>query len=77
MNTIKYDWDEFEEKIIPKETSPIQRQEMKRSFYAGIQSILFKQIELSDLDEDAAVAELDKIHKECNEFFDGVAKGVN
>lgn len=35
-------WNEFSRNILPKNCSEIQRKEMKRAFYAGAQSILFR-----------------------------------
>lgn len=37
-------WDQFARAVLPKNVSLIQRQEMRRAFYAGAESILFRVI---------------------------------
>ena len=38
------EWDKFARLILPPNTAAVQRQEMRRAFYAGAQSILFRVI---------------------------------
>jgi hypothetical protein len=37
-------WDAFAKTVLPKDCPYIQRQEMRRAFYAGAQAILFRVI---------------------------------
>ena len=38
-------WDSFARGVLPAGVSPVQKQEMRRAFYAGAQAILFKVIQ--------------------------------
>ena len=38
-------WDQFARAILPAGVSQVQRQEMRRAFYAGAQAILFRVIQ--------------------------------
>lgn len=37
-------WDQFARAVLPADAPPIQKQEMRRAFYAGAESILFRVI---------------------------------
>jgi len=37
-------WDQFARAVLPTNCAPVQRQEMRRAFYAGAQGILFRVI---------------------------------
>lgn len=39
------EWDKFERTVLPATASPTQKQEMRRAFYSGAQSILFRIIQ--------------------------------
>jgi hypothetical protein len=38
-------WDDFARRVLPISTSPTQRREMRRAFYAGAEAILMRVIE--------------------------------
>ena len=70
-------WQQFERSSIPKTAPPIQRQEMRRAFYAGAAALLHLAKGLGDdeLTEDAGAAALEAMQQEIMEFFDRVAEG--
>jgi hypothetical protein len=39
------EWDNFARHVLPPSCSAVQRQEMRRAFYAGAESILFRVIQ--------------------------------
>lgn len=40
ISLLDHQWRSFEESVIPMAASEVQRQEMKRAFYAGAQAVL-------------------------------------
>jgi hypothetical protein len=64
-------WNSFAQAVLPKDASPIQRQEMRRAFYAGAQAILFKVI-ASFAPESEPTAEdlqmMDNLERELSDF---------
>lgn len=77
MNSIQSQWGMFEKAVMPKDAHPIQRQEMKRSFYAGAEAILRIQHAISDgsLSDDAAVGVIEGLHQEMIIFSGEIASG--
>ena len=68
MNKIANGWDEFERRVVPKDAGPIQREEMRMSFFAG-SAFLFGELTQKMPDsEDKAIAELDEINEELTRF---------
>ena len=78
MNIIEKEWEKFSNLIIPKNVSAIQKQEMRRAFYCGVEAMLRIQYDLGDssLNEVEAVKKLEDIHKECNLFASEIIRGV-
>lgn len=57
--------------------SPIQRQEMRRAFYAGVMSLLTLQKDRlgdDDINEEESVAVLESIEQECVEFVSQIGR---
>lgn len=78
MNTVQDQWERFRKHVVPKDAPPVQVQEMRRSFYAGVEAMLRIQFAISDgaMSEDAAVAILEGVHDECCRFAGDVARGA-
>lgn len=71
-------WDSFARAILPKDASAVQRQEMRRAFYAGAQGILHGVIaafapESEPTDEDLQI--MADLELELSEFAESVKKG--
>ncbi len=63
---------------MPLTAGSVQRQEMRRAFYAGFYSSLMAGIEMADEsgdDDEAGVLMMDKLHKECLAFAGEVGAG--
>jgi hypothetical protein len=77
MRTIADQWALFEKLVIPANAPPIQRQEMRRAFYAGAEALLGLQMEIGDgsITEEAGVAIIEGWHDECRRFAAMVAEG--
>ena len=78
MKTVKKRWQEFEAAVMPKGASPLQVQEMRRSFYAGFYSALHSCLEMADEsgeNDDVGVTMLDGLYRECLAFKEDVAAG--
>jgi len=78
MNTVQEQWESFYKLVVPKYASAAQVTEMRRAFYAGVESMLRIQWAIGDTDisEDGAMAILDGVHDECQRFAAEVAKGA-
>lgn len=78
MNTIAQQWGAFEALVVPKDAPPVQRQEMRRAFYAGAEAMLRMQWEIGDkaVSETAGVAMMEGWHDECRRFAHQVAAGA-
>lgn len=71
-------WDMFARAIVPVGCSPVQKQEMRRAFYAGAQGVLFGVIFSLGTDEEAREADMQVIrdvHDELNSFSEMVKQG--
>jgi hypothetical protein len=71
MKTVAQVFAEFEAAVIPVNASPIQRQEMRRSFYAGFGAALqlaLQMAEESGDDDDAGALMMDTLYQECKQF---------
>ena len=71
-------WDSFARAVLPKDAPAVQRQEMRRAFYAGAQGILHGVIaafapESEPTDEDLQV--MANLEIELSEFAESVKKG--
>lgn len=76
MNTIDDTWRSFAENVIHVDAPQIQRNEMKKAFYAGAYAVLCITCgPLTDADEDDAVRMLEGLHEECRQFVSNVVNG--
>ena len=71
-------WDQYVRTVLPTNCSPTQKQETRRAFYAGAQSILFRVIEAfvpetEPTDEDLHI--MQGVHDELQDFARFVAEG--
>lgn len=78
MNTIQEQWELFSTMVIPKDAPDIQKQEMRRAFYAGVEALLRIEaiIISSAVSKEAGMAMLKGVHEECKLFASEVAKGA-
>lgn len=79
MNTIDDMWRSFEESVIPATAPPVQRQEMKKAFYAGASSILHMGLGVigdESVSENAGVAIIQGWQDECQMFAERVINGL-
>lgn len=76
MIDIETEWKNFDGKVLSKDAPAIQRQEMRRAFFAGFQLSLVVLSDLSAQDEDRAVESLEDIHRQFREFAAQVEIGV-
>ncbi len=77
MNTIQEQWESFAALVVPKDAPPVQRQEMRRAFYAGAEAMTRIQFAVGDkaMSEDAGVQVLEGCHDELRRFARQVAQG--
>lgn len=77
MNTIAEQWALFESGVLPRGCPPVQRQEMRRAFYAGAEAMLRLGYSVGDksISENAGVAMFEGWHDECRRFAQQVAQG--
>lgn len=75
MNTVQQQWAMFEKLVMPKDAPPMQRKEMRRAFYAGVEATLRLQFEMGDVSDDAGVAMIEGWHDECRRFAQQMAAG--
>lgn len=68
-------WQEYYKMVVPKNANPIQVQETRRAFYAGMYSMLQMSRALTVLDDDDAVEELGNLNEELEQFSVDVANG--
>lgn len=74
MNTISEQWQSFSS-VLPAGAGKIQRQEVRRAFYAGAKAVLNLSAVIADQSEDAGVQMLEGLHEECRRFFQHVQEG--
>ncbi len=75
--TIAQQWATFERLVMPAGAGPVQRQEMRRAFYAGFQGALNvgTEIAAADLSDEAGAAVLQGLHEECQLFVGEIQAG--
>jgi hypothetical protein len=73
---IEDEWNGFAARVLPKDAPQIQRQEMRRAFFAGVHISLLGLSDLSAGDEDRAIEALEDMHRQCREFAARVEIGV-
>ena len=77
MNTIQENWDSFNALVIPKNADAIQRQEMRKAFYAGAGVMLniFWAIGDKSISEEAGLDILEGCSEEINMFVKQIQNG--
>jgi hypothetical protein len=77
MRTIAAKWADFEKTVVPATAPPVQRTEMRRSFYAGAISVLNITTELGEdhISEEAGAAILDGLCDEARMYEDDLRAG--
>ena len=71
-------WNEFVIKVMSSDAPAIQKQEMRRAFYAGAQAILFKVIDSFAPESEPTEVDLQlmqDVHDELQDFAKLVASG--
>ncbi len=71
-------WDQFARSVLNASTSQDQRREMRRAFYAGAQSILFRVIESFAPESEPTADDLqimEDLHNELQEFGKLIQQG--
>jgi len=71
-------WDEFARKVIPKNVLPVQRQEMRRAFYAGAQALHFGVMAALTPETEPTAEDLqmmENLERELKDFAKLVAQG--
>jgi hypothetical protein len=76
MTDIEQSWLKFSRKVLPKNAPEVQRQEMRRAFYAGVHLALMSLADLAAQDEERGVEGIADMHRQCGEFAERVAMGV-
>jgi len=68
--TIQDEWKEFEKKVIPKDAGEDQRNDTKKSFFAGalIVFYLMDNIKIGKIPREEVSYYIDNLHEECIEF---------
>jgi hypothetical protein len=72
-------WNSFAESVLPPNVGPVQRQEMRRAFYAGGQAIMLKIIQSLAPETEPTASDLrlmDDLHEELNSFAEAVRMGL-
>lgn len=74
---IAREWRDFNRRVIPPDAPAVQRSEMRRAFYAGVQVMMGIARGLGDpsVSEEAGVAVLEGIEAEMREFVDLIREG--
>jgi len=71
-------WASFEKDILPANAPPVQRQEMRRAFYAGSFGVLTAMLHVVGSNEvgmEEGVLILDRLYNECKAFAARVGEG--
>jgi hypothetical protein len=78
MKTIADRWTEFGARVLPQNAHATQRQEMRRSFYAGFFEALVACSEMADEsgdNDDVGATMMHSLHDECLRFAQDVDAG--
>lgn len=70
-------WESFVRAVMPRNAPAVQRQEMRRAFYAGAWAMLcaFREIGEDSVSEDEGVAVMERLKTEVETFYGQVRKG--
>lgn len=76
MRTVQEQWEDYKEKVLPKDAPAIQVSECRLAFYAGVVSFkhVMQEIAYAGLSDTAEMAVLMGIEEELREFSRGVAE---
>ena len=72
MSTIQKEWGYFEEAVMPKDASEMQRKQMRRSFFAGMQAMQVLIEGICDLSDDAGITKMQEWQDELHQFAQDV-----
>jgi hypothetical protein len=73
---IQHEWESFERDVVPADAPSVQRQEMRRAFYAGARGLLRIQLdEFAAMSEDEAERGMQAIDEELQQFVRSVKDG--
>lgn len=76
MTTVKEEWEAFATATLPADAPPVQVQEMRRAFYAGVWSFLQAQLRAGDdMTLRESLALLSATEAECRAFKGDVVEG--
>lgn len=77
MNVIARLHAEWEARTVPRNASPIKREEMKRSFYSGFIACMIHHLNgiAAIEDDDEACRQIDAIREEGEDYFRNLGKG--
>lgn len=77
MKTVRSEWDDFAKAVLPPDCFPVQRQEMRRAFYAGARSMLSLMSQMADEspDEESGVKMVETLNQELRRFNEDVKGG--
>jgi hypothetical protein len=78
MRTVEQEWASFESAVLSKNAGAIQRQEMRRAFYAGFGAALGSLQQMaseSGDDDDLGVTMVESLHQECMQFVADIKAG--
>jgi hypothetical protein len=68
MKTIAEQWLEFSAMVLPDTVSDVQRVEMRKAFFAGFHASMMSHVEVAELPDAQAVAQLEKYEAEGEQF---------
>jgi hypothetical protein len=78
VNMIADGWGRFEKLVLDSNAPPIQRQEMRRAFYAGVHLALMIARDLigdPEVSEEVGIAALNSMHDEIQAFNRAIQEG--
>jgi len=74
---VAQEWQSFALAVMPVDAHPVQRQEMRRSFYGGVKAMLevLKGIGSKSVSEEDGIALMERIDAELNQFYKDMLAG--
>lgn len=74
--TLRQKWESYLTEVLPADAPEIQRVECRRAFYAGAKAVQAMLLATSELDEDSAVAVLERLDGELEAFKRDCVEGM-
>jgi hypothetical protein len=76
LKNLLNEWEGFEKNVVPRNAPSVQRQEMRRAFYAGASAMfgLITNLDVENLGEKESAKVLDNLQSELQRFFSQVGK---